>query len=138
MGAFNLLVIIAVCIVVIPAGEFRRIESLPAFYITAFFSMGAYMWMAFILTVSSPQMVDVWEAAATFLLLPVLIYISYKVDKGDADCILRRLGLAEACDEDTDICDTDCFFCFIDDAMQIAGSTEEQTLEFKVLRRGNI
>merc|ERR1719382_2422771 len=68
-AAFNLLVIIAVCVFIIPTGEHRQIDNRPAFYITAIFSLGAYMWMAFILTHASPNIVDVWEAVVTAGLL---------------------------------------------------------------------
>mmetsp|Transcript_34095 Transcript_34095/g.89917 ORF Transcript_34095/g.89917 Transcript_34095/m.89917 type:complete len:744 (+) Transcript_34095:38-2269(+) len=81
-AAFNLFVIVAVCLMVIPAGEGREIKHLPAFYVTAFFSMIAYLWMAFILRVQSPDLVEVWEALATFLFFPLLIYVSYRVDIG--------------------------------------------------------
>eukprot|EP00928_Gymnodinium_smaydae_P066304 TRINITY_DN4933_c0_g2_i1.p1 TRINITY_DN4933_c0_g2~~TRINITY_DN4933_c0_g2_i1.p1 ORF type:complete len:747 (+),score=128.10 TRINITY_DN4933_c0_g2_i1:78-2243(+) len=77
-AAFNLLVIIAVCIYVIP--DERVIEFLPAFHVTAVFSILAYLWMCFVLEVSTPDIVDIWEAVFTLLLLPVLVYVSYKVD----------------------------------------------------------
>mmetsp|Transcript_56068 Transcript_56068/g.142732 ORF Transcript_56068/g.142732 Transcript_56068/m.142732 type:complete len:686 (-) Transcript_56068:316-2373(-) len=90
-AAFNLLVIIAVCVFIIPSNEIRLIDNRPAFYITAVFSLGAYLWMAFILTYSSPNIVTVWEAVVTAGLLPVLVYVSYKVDRGDADFIIDRV-----------------------------------------------
>mmetsp|Transcript_12393 Transcript_12393/g.27473 ORF Transcript_12393/g.27473 Transcript_12393/m.27473 type:complete len:1020 (-) Transcript_12393:37-3096(-) len=79
-AAFNLLVIIAACIVAIPSGEGRLLEALPAFYITAAFSLFAYVWLVVILTIITPNVVDIWEAAFTFCYLPVLVYVSYKVD----------------------------------------------------------
>eukprot|EP00928_Gymnodinium_smaydae_P087646 TRINITY_DN71885_c0_g1_i1.p1 TRINITY_DN71885_c0_g1~~TRINITY_DN71885_c0_g1_i1.p1 ORF type:complete len:740 (+),score=80.91 TRINITY_DN71885_c0_g1_i1:71-2290(+) len=77
-AAFNLLVIIAVCVVVVP--DARRIEFLPAFHVTAFFSVCAYLWMAFVLKVSTPNVVDIWEAGFTLLMFPLLVSVSYKVD----------------------------------------------------------
>merc|ERR1719491_2306055 len=59
-AAFNLFMIIAVCIFVIPDGEVRVIDNRPAFYVTAIFSLGAYLWMAFVLTVNSPDVVEIW------------------------------------------------------------------------------
>mmetsp|Transcript_87804 Transcript_87804/g.253560 ORF Transcript_87804/g.253560 Transcript_87804/m.253560 type:complete len:818 (-) Transcript_87804:94-2547(-) len=98
-AAFNLLMIVAVCIVVIPQGEVRIIKNLPAFYITALFSMAAYVWMAFILLYSSEGIVDVWEAVVTLLLFVLLVYSSYKVDRGDVDGLLRLMRVVSAEDE---------------------------------------
>jgi len=100
-AAFNLLVIVAVCIMVIPSGESRHIEELPAFYVTAAVSLLAYLWLAFILIVVTPDRVDIWEAVATFLYLPLLIWFSYKVDVGDIGRLMVRLRGAEVqLDED--------------------------------------
>merc|ERR550534_745688 len=79
-AAFNLLVIVAVCILVIPEDEVRVVKKLPVLYVTAFFSVFAYVWMALTLSVITPRVVDIWEALATLMFLPVLVYISYKTD----------------------------------------------------------
>merc|ERR1719174_1450965 len=42
-ASFNLFVIIAVCLVVIPPMDTRVIQNLNAFFVTAVFSIGAYM-----------------------------------------------------------------------------------------------
>eukprot|EP00928_Gymnodinium_smaydae_P028335 TRINITY_DN21624_c0_g1_i1.p1 TRINITY_DN21624_c0_g1~~TRINITY_DN21624_c0_g1_i1.p1 ORF type:complete len:980 (+),score=201.44 TRINITY_DN21624_c0_g1_i1:59-2998(+) len=84
-GAFNLLVIVALCIVTIPAGESRKVEQFQVFLVTAMFSLLAYLWVAFILIVSSPDVVQIWEAAVTFVFLFILIWVSYKTDIGDFD-----------------------------------------------------
>ena len=46
-----MLVITAVCVVAIPNGGARHIKELPVFYITAAFSMFAYLWLIVILQV---------------------------------------------------------------------------------------
>lgn len=81
-ASFNLLVIIAVCMVAIPTGEIRYIKELNAFYITAAFSLFAYLWLVWILVWSSPDVIDLWEAAVTFCFLPILIWVSYLSDIG--------------------------------------------------------
>uniref|UniRef100_A0A7R9ZZ75 Sodium/calcium exchanger membrane region domain-containing protein n=1 Tax=Pyrodinium bahamense TaxID=73915 RepID=A0A7R9ZZ75_9DINO len=93
-AAFNLLVIVAVCIFVIPSTETRQIAELPAFYVTAVVSVFAYLWLAFILITNTEDVVDIWEAIATLLFLPMLIWIAYKVDVGDAAKFLARLNPA--------------------------------------------
>eukprot|EP00443_Scrippsiella_acuminata_P112513 CAMPEP_0115746880 /NCGR_PEP_ID=MMETSP0272-20121206/92866_1 /TAXON_ID=71861 /ORGANISM="Scrippsiella trochoidea, Strain CCMP3099" /LENGTH=772 /DNA_ID=CAMNT_0003191837 /DNA_START=148 /DNA_END=2467 /DNA_ORIENTATION=+ len=134
-AAFNLLVIVAVCIYVIPSDEVRIISNLPAFYITAFFSMVAYVWMAVILAVNTPQIVDVWEALVTFLLLPVLIFVSYKVDRGDANGILLKVGIITEDEEETT--DTSAgFLAFSSESLKVTGTATETNLEIMVLRRG--
>merc|ERR1719277_1840202 len=42
-AAFNLLCIMAVCVVSIPAGEVRKIKRMGVFTVTAFFSVFAYL-----------------------------------------------------------------------------------------------
>lgn len=81
-AAFNLLVITAVCIVSIPKGEVRRIKNIKVFAITSFSSMFAYIWLLIVLLLSSPEVVDLWEAIITFLFFPALIIIAYVTDKG--------------------------------------------------------
>ena len=57
-AAFNLLIIIAVCIVAIPTGETRKIAELGVFSITAASSVLAYLWMYLILALSSPNVMS--------------------------------------------------------------------------------
>jgi len=84
-AAFNLLVISAVCVVGIPKGDTRRIDMIVVFGITAFFSIFAYIWLLIILKVSSPNVVDMWEAIITFLFFPILVVLAYCADKGWLD-----------------------------------------------------
>lgn len=84
-AAFNLLVIVPVCIVCVPSTEVRVIEQFPVFGITAVFSLFAYLWIAFVLVVWTPDRIEIWEAVATFLFLPILVYVSYRADSWDFD-----------------------------------------------------
>jgi len=86
-AAFNLLVISAVCVVGIPKGDTRRIDMIVVFGITAFSSIFAYIWILIILKVSSPNVVDLWEAILTFLFFPILVVLAYAGDKGWLDFI---------------------------------------------------
>jgi solute carrier family 8 (sodium/calcium exchanger) len=79
-AAFNLFVIIGFCISVIPAGQTRRIKHLSVFFITATWSIFAYMWMYFILSVVSPNVVDVWEALLTFSFFFLTVLTAYIAD----------------------------------------------------------
>mmetsp|Transcript_12255 Transcript_12255/g.27795 ORF Transcript_12255/g.27795 Transcript_12255/m.27795 type:complete len:960 (-) Transcript_12255:189-3068(-) len=82
-AAFNLFVIIAVCIVAIPSPQVRYIKETNVFFVTAAFSLFAYTWLVIIVQGPwSKEVVDVWEAVATLLFLPVLVYISYGADVG--------------------------------------------------------
>lgn len=80
-AAFNLLVITGVCVMTIPTHEVRRIKSIKVFAVTASFSVLAYLWLYIALTVSSPDIMDLWEAILTFLLFPILVIIAYIADK---------------------------------------------------------
>lgn len=81
-AAFNLLVISAVCIVAIPAGESRLIKDKGVFYITGAFSILAYLWLVVILQINTPNFVDVWEGVVTFLAFPFLVWLAYLADSG--------------------------------------------------------
>ena len=80
-GAFNILVITAISICVIPTGETRKVEKYPLFLISVFFSMLAFVWLLVILRFVSPGVVEVWEAALTVLFLPVLCVSCYATEK---------------------------------------------------------
>ncbi|XP_041362525.1 sodium/calcium exchanger 1-like isoform X2 [Gigantopelta aegis] len=80
-AAFNLLVISAICIVAIPTGEIRRVKSFKVFVVTAFTCVFAYVWLALVLLVISPGIVELWEAIVTFLMFPLLIVVAYFADR---------------------------------------------------------
>ncbi|VDN32494.1 unnamed protein product, partial [Cylicostephanus goldi] len=63
-AAFNLFMIIAICVLVIPAGEVRRQKHLDV-------SIFAYIWMYVILAVISPGVIDIWEGLLTFAFFPL-------------------------------------------------------------------
>lgn len=82
-ASFNLMVIIAICVASIPEGETRFIKEIDAYFCTAFFSVASYIWMTFILSVYTENVVDLWEAVVTLLYFPFLVVISYAADKGN-------------------------------------------------------
>jgi len=144
-AAFNFFVIISVCIVVIPAGEMRSIEKMPAFVTTAVFSALAYLWLVFILIVNTADIVDIWEGITTFLFLPLLIWVSYSVDVG---MIGTFLGLHRAHAPSqvypVDVSGTgstmetieETRVTFAVEAAHVEASFEEQCLEIRVQRQG--
>ncbi|KAF7259122.1 hypothetical protein EG68_03575 [Paragonimus skrjabini miyazakii] len=79
-AAFNLFVIIGVCILVVPDGQVRRIKHLSVFFITASWSVFAYLWMYLIIAVFSPGVVEVWEALLTFVFFPLIVICAYLAD----------------------------------------------------------
>ena len=80
-AAFNLFIITSICVMCIPDNEVRRIKHLRVFFITASWSIFAYLWMYFILAVSSPGEVHVWEAILTFLFFPGTVVTAYIADR---------------------------------------------------------
>lgn len=58
-AAFNMFVIIGLCVLVIPEGESRKIQHLEVYFVTAFWSIFAYIWLYLILAVISPGIVEV-------------------------------------------------------------------------------
>jgi len=81
-AAFNLFIIISICMYVIPSPEIRLIKEYTVFVITAVFSLVAYAWLVFIVQLSSPDVVELWEGVVTLALFPVLVFISYLADIG--------------------------------------------------------
>lgn len=130
-AAFNLLVIVAVCIMAIPSTEVRRIKDLPVFYITAFFSVIAYLWLMFILVHISTDQIDIWESAVTLVLFFILLWVSYKTDVGDFNCLLRRIGLVLQEKTTNGTCPT--HIGFKSETMQVEGLPDEQLLEVNVI-----
>ena len=80
-AAFNLFMITAVCVVVLPAGEVRRIRHIKVFAFTATCSMFAYIWLYLILSVFSPGVIEVWEGIITFLCFPAMVCAAWAIDK---------------------------------------------------------
>ncbi|XP_039757992.1 sodium/calcium exchanger 3 isoform X2 [Pararge aegeria] len=80
-AAYNLFVIIAICVAVIPDGEVRKIKHLRVFLVTATWSVFAYVWLYLILAVISPSEVEVWEGAVTFLFFPATVMTAYIADR---------------------------------------------------------
>jgi len=80
-AAFNLFVIISICVYVIPDGEVRYIKHLRVFCITSFFSVAAYVWMYIILAEISYGIVEFWEAFVTFLMFPFFVILAYIADR---------------------------------------------------------
>ncbi|XP_006807309.1 sodium/calcium exchanger 2a [Neolamprologus brichardi] len=80
-AAFNMFVIIGLCVWVVPDGESRKIKHLRVFFITAFWSIFAYIWLYLILAVISPGIVEVWEAIVTLLYFPVCVILAWIADR---------------------------------------------------------
>lgn len=79
-AAYNLLVITGVCILSIPDGSVKRIEQYGVFAITASASLIAYLWMYIVLSVISPDEIELWEAGITLLAFPTLVFFAYVQD----------------------------------------------------------
>ncbi|KAL1513694.1 hypothetical protein ABEB36_003069 [Hypothenemus hampei] len=80
-AAYNLFVIIAICVWVIPNGEVRKIKHLGVFFVTAAWSVFAYVWLYLILSLFSPGVVEVWEGLITFLFFPCTVITAYAADR---------------------------------------------------------
>lgn len=81
-AAFNLFVIIAVCVVAIPANEVRYIAQMQVYTVTATLSIFAYLWLLVILVLSTPNVVELWEGLLTFVFFFLLLLLSYMADRG--------------------------------------------------------
>nr|AKN21456.1 slc8a-2 [Schmidtea mediterranea] len=79
-AAFNLFVIIGICVMVIPDNETRKTKHLSVFIVTTIWSLFAYIWLYLILAFISPGVVEVWEAVLTFLFFPLTVISAYLAD----------------------------------------------------------
>ncbi|KAM6460951.1 sodium/calcium exchanger 1 isoform 3-T4 [Liasis olivaceus] len=80
-AAFNMFVIIAICVYVVPDGEIRKIKHLRVFFVTAAWSIFAYTWLYLILSVLSPGIVEVWEGLLTFFFFPICVVFAWVADR---------------------------------------------------------
>ncbi|XP_075964644.1 sodium/calcium exchanger 3 isoform X11 [Anarhichas minor] len=80
-AAFNMFVIIGLCVSVIPQGEVRKIKHLRVFFVTAGWSVFAYIWLYMILAVFSPNVVQVWEGLVTLAFFPICVFLAWIADR---------------------------------------------------------
>uniref|UniRef100_A0AAY4CIY1 Calx-beta domain-containing protein n=1 Tax=Denticeps clupeoides TaxID=299321 RepID=A0AAY4CIY1_9TELE len=80
-AAFNMFVIIGLCVYVVPDGETRKVKHLRVFFVTAAWSIFAYIWLYLILCVFSPGEVEVWEAVLTFVFFPLCVVQAWLADR---------------------------------------------------------
>ncbi|KAG8457507.1 hypothetical protein KFE25_004143 [Diacronema lutheri] len=96
-AAFNLLVISAICTSALPNGVQKKIQDPYVFAVTATFSIVAYIWLFIVLQVTSPNVVERWEAFVTFGLFGVMLFVAYLVDVRGRCC--RVPTIVEPSDE---------------------------------------
>merc|ERR1719175_566728 len=80
-AAFNLFMIIGLCMYVIPDDEVRKIKHLRVFFITATWSVFDYIWLYLILGAISYGKVESWEGIVTFLFFPATVYTAFVADR---------------------------------------------------------
>ena len=79
-AAFNLLVISAVSIIAI-GDSIKKIDDMGVFITTAIFSVFAYVWMYYCLSISSEGEVTTTEAYLTFGYFFILLILAFSADK---------------------------------------------------------
>lgn len=79
-AAFNLFMIIAICVSAIPPKEVRRQKHLDVFFVTATWSIFAYVWLWAILAYFSPGVIDIWEGLVTFAFFPITVFTAWIAD----------------------------------------------------------
>jgi len=80
-AAFNLMVITAVCIVCLPAGEVRVIKQQAVFLTTSFYSVFVYIWLLIIVVFWTPQVITLTEGILTCVFMLTLLIQAYVADK---------------------------------------------------------
>ncbi|KAM8859333.1 sodium/calcium exchanger 1b isoform 2-T4 [Spinachia spinachia] len=80
-AAFNMFIIIGLCVYVVPDGEVRKVKHLRVFFVTASWSIFAYIWLYLILSVISPGVVQVWEGLLTLFFFPICVLFAWVADR---------------------------------------------------------
>ncbi|XP_051967536.1 sodium/calcium exchanger 1-like isoform X2 [Xyrauchen texanus] len=80
-AAFNMFVIIGLCVSVVPEGEHRKVKHLRVFFVTATWSVFAYIWLYLILAVISPGIVEIWESLLTLFFFPICVLLAWVADR---------------------------------------------------------
>lgn len=80
-AAFNMFVIIGLCVSVIPDGQTRKVKHLRVFFVTAAWSVFAYTWLYLILAVTTPGVVEIWEGLVTLCFFPICVGLAYVADR---------------------------------------------------------
>jgi len=80
-AAYNLMVITAVCVTCLPAGEKRTLKQLGVFATTAAWSVISYIWLLVIVVYWTPEVITVVEGVLTCLFFIILVIQSYVTDK---------------------------------------------------------
>lgn len=78
-ASFNLLIISAVSIYSVT--EVKKIFDMNVFFITAISSTWAYIWFFLVLSVISPNYVELWEAWLTLGFMVILLIFAYAADR---------------------------------------------------------
>lgn len=72
--------IIAICVSAVPSPQVRRQKHLDVFFVTATWSVFAYIWLYVILSVISPGVIEVWEGLLTFIFFPLTVFTAWVTD----------------------------------------------------------
>lgn len=80
-AAFNMFVIIGLCVSIIPEGQTRKVKHLRVFFVTAIWSIFAYTWLYMILAVTTPGVVEIWEGLLTLFFFPLCVGFAYVADR---------------------------------------------------------
>uniref|UniRef100_A0A915MZR3 Uncharacterized protein n=1 Tax=Meloidogyne javanica TaxID=6303 RepID=A0A915MZR3_MELJA len=88
-AAFNLFIIVGICILIVPSNEIRRIDRID---VTVIWSTFAYIWLFLILCVFSPNVVEVWEGLLTLLFFPLTVGSAFIANKHAKTFGQRLLG----------------------------------------------
>lgn len=80
-AAYNLFIIIAVCVWIVPSPKVKKIKHLRVFCVTMVWSVFAYIWMYAIVVWSSAGVVTIWEGVLTFIFFPLTVGTAYIADR---------------------------------------------------------
>ncbi len=80
-AAFITLLIPAISVLAVASPEVRTIKATKVFAVITVFGIFAYVWLAVIVVVISPHVIEIWEALMTLLFYPILVGLAYVADR---------------------------------------------------------
>jgi solute carrier family 8 (sodium/calcium exchanger) len=80
-GAYNLFIIVGLCIGSVPSPQTRKVERLPVFWLILIVAILSYIWIYLILAAFSDGRVELWEALITLSFYPLFVFVAWCVDR---------------------------------------------------------
>ena len=80
-GAYHLFLVTGVCLASCRSPRAKQIRDLNVFFVTAAYAIFAYLWIWAVVAVSSPGVIELWEALATLAMFPAIVLTAWAIER---------------------------------------------------------